>query len=486
MPLGVDAAAPCTAGELGELPRREIRVLDPVELHQLLEHHGPGRHVDPQREGLGREHHLEQSACEEPLDHGLQQRQHPGVVRAVAVQHGPPEGGQAQHFLVLDPDAGQLLVEHGADLAPLGVIGQAQPGAGALLDRALATRPGEDEHDCGQQSGVVEQLHHLGPTCGPQRTASAPAAVVAGEAGLVMPSPASLALVRGPVLAGAAGAVAAAGAPSAAVALAARPARALVHREREGGDPLDRGVHEPVAAGARTVGDHRLALGVDEQVQQLVPDDHVLPQRHRTSLGDDDLRAPAHLLQPGAELLRVGDGRGQRDQLHRAVQVDDHLFPHRPAQSIREVVDLVHHHEAEPLEEVGVRIQHVAQHLGGHHDHLGVGPDRGVPGQQAHLLGAQPVHQLTELLIRQRLDRGGVEDLVAAREREVDGELPHHGLAGPGGGGDQHGAAAFESAASLELEVVELEGVAVGEGGQLCGGLLLPLLGAEAGIAIGG
>ena len=269
------------------------------------------------------------------------------------------------------------------------------------------------------------------------------------------------------VLAGAARAVPTPGALAAAGGPAPGAAGAFVDGEREGGDPLDLRIDLPVAAHAGAVGDHGLPVGVDEEVHQLVTDDDVLPQRHRPRLGDDDLGGTAHLLQPGAELLGVGDRRREGHQLHRAVEVDDDLLPHRSAQAIGQVVHLVHHHEAETLEQGRAGVQHVAQHLGGHDHDVGIGPDRGVTGQQADPVVAEPVDQLAELLVRQRLDGSGVEDLATVRDRQVHGELPDHRLAGPRRRGDEHGAAALEDPASGELEVVERELVPVGEGAEL-------------------
>ena len=74
------------------------------------------------------------------------------------------------------------------------------------------------------------------------------------------------------------------------------------------------------------------AVGPGEQVVQPGADQHVLPQRHRPVLVDDDRGAAADLRQPVAELLGVADRRRQRDQLHRLGQVDDHLFPDRAAE----------------------------------------------------------------------------------------------------------------------------------------------------------
>ena len=84
-------------------------------------------------------------------------------------------------------------------------------------------------------------------------------------------------------------------------------------------------------------------VGGGEQVHHPLADQHVLVERHRPPLLDDRVGVAAHGLQPLAELLGVGDGRGQRDQGHRLGEVDDHLLPDRAAGAVGEVVDLVHH-----------------------------------------------------------------------------------------------------------------------------------------------
>jgi hypothetical protein len=57
---------------------------------------------------------------------------------------------------------------------------------------------------------------------------------------------------------------------------------------------------------------------------------------------------------------------------------------------------------------------------------------------------AAPVagHEVAELLVREGLQRGGVERLAARAQGQPDGELPHHRLAGTGRGGDQGALAA--------------------------------------------
>jgi len=59
------------------------------------------------------------------------------------------------------------------------------------------------------------------------------------------------------------------------------------------------------------LGVHSRAVVTDPEVVQPAVGHHVLPQRHRPVLLDDDLGRAAHRAQPVAELLRVADGRRQ-------------------------------------------------------------------------------------------------------------------------------------------------------------------------------
>ena len=75
--------------------------------------------------------------------------------------------------------------------------------------------------------------------------------------------------------------------------------------------------------------------------------------------------------------------------------------------------------------------------------------------------GAVPGHEVAELLVRERLQRRGVEGLRALLERAFDSVLRDHGLPGAGGRRDEHGLAAVERADRLHLEPVQREGVIV-------------------------
>jgi hypothetical protein len=202
-----------------------------------------------------------------------------------------------------------------------------------------------------------------------------------------------------------------------------------------------------------------------EQVEHPLADQHVLPERHRPVLADHHLGlAGADGDQPVGELLVVADRRGQRHQRHRRREVDDDLLPDRAAEPVGQVVHLVHHHVGQAGEAGRARVEHVAQHLGGHHDHRGVAVDRVVAGEQADLVGAVPVHQVVVFLVGERLDRRGVEALAApgggargGAQGQMHGELAHHRLAGAGGRADQHPAAALQGLARPPLEVVQVE-----------------------------
>ena len=206
---------------------------------------------------------------------------------------------------------------------------------------------------------------------------------------------------------------------------------------------------------------------VGEEVVHPAADLHVLPQRHRSVLGQDDGRVPADLVEPGAELLGVAHGRGQGDHLHPVRELDEDLLPHRAAEAVGEVVDLVHDDEREPVEGARAGVDHVPQDLGRHDDDRCLAVDRGVTGEEADVPGAVAGEQVAVLLVRQRLDGRGVERLLPAGEGEVDCELPDDGLPRTGRRGDQHPAAGLQGLAGLDLETVELEVEGRCEAGQL-------------------
>ena len=101
MPQLVDAAPAGPPGELGVLTGGQQLVALPLELPQVLDDHGLGRHVDAERQGFGGEDDLHQSALEQLFHCLLEHREHPRVVGGDAGGKGLPELVEAQRDQVL-------------------------------------------------------------------------------------------------------------------------------------------------------------------------------------------------------------------------------------------------------------------------------------------------------------------------------------------------------------------------------------------------
>jgi hypothetical protein len=163
-------------------------------------------------------------------------------------------------------------------------------------------------------------------------------------------------------------------------------------------------IRAELAALVREGGQHHHALGAHAVGHQVSPF-----QRHRAFGGDDECGVAPSLGYPGGELVGVGDGGRQRHHANVGWSMDQHLLPHRPPEPVLEVVHFVEDHELDLVEGAGVGVDHVAEDLGGHHHDLGSTVDDVVAGQQTHTLGPVGIDQIVELLIRERLDRCGVE-----------------------------------------------------------------------------
>ena len=343
----------------------------------------------------------------------------------------------AEHGEVFVRDVRGAALHELGDRGHLIGLGEPQPGGQALLHGRVAAGPAEDELDGRQQPGRVEPGDDLGPVrrpgpAGPRRGRSAAAAARA--------------------------------APRVTAPPAARRAAAAGRRDLRLGPPV--ALRHP-----HQLGVHAGPGRVGEQVIQPAPGHHVLPQRHRPVLVHDDRDAAAQVVQPVAELLGVADRGRQGHHAHRLRQVDDDLFPHRAAGPVGQVVHLVQDHVTEALEGGRSGVEHVPEHLGGHHHDGRLAVDAVIPGEQPDRAAVVTADQVGVLLVGQRLDRGGVEALEPAFQGQMHGELPDHGLAGAGRRGDQDSVAGVQRGARPDLEVVELEAVQRAEAGQLGVGL---------------
>ena len=416
--LDVDAATSRTAGELGVLPRRHVHVRLAVPLGEPLDDDRPGGHVDAERQRLGGEDDLDEAVAEQLLDDLLERGQHAGVVGGDTATQPLAQLVEAEDVQVLVGQVRARLVDAVLDLASLVGSGQHDPGVEQLLDGGCTARAAEHEHDGGQQTLGLELLHHLD---------------AARRAVPALRSPVTLRR------------------PTPATALAGSVELPVLT-----GHALELTVH---AHGLVPGPGCRLRRVVLEEREHLAPHEHVLVQGHGPALLDDRRGRPAHLTQPVAELLGVGDRRRQGDDADRLGQADDDLLPHGAAEAVGEVVHLVHDHVAEPVEGPRARVEHVAQHLGRHDDDRRLAVHGAVARQEPHLVGAVALDEVVELLVGECLDGRRVEALAPRREREVHGELAHDRLARPGGRRHEHAAARLDLLARLHLEGVEREPV---------------------------
>ena len=159
-----------------------------------------------------------------------------------------------------------------------------------------------------------------------------------------------------------------------------------------------------------------------------------------------------------AELVGVVHGGGQADEVDLGRREDQHLLPDTAAVGVLNEVHLIEDDRVQARKEIRARQEHVAQHLGGHHHHGGVGAHRGVTGEKADVFLAVGGDELAVLLVRERLERRGVEGLAARPQGPVDAVGGHERLARPGRGGDQDRVVGVDRRECVALEVVGRKG----------------------------
>ena len=166
---------------------------------------------------------------------------------------------------------------------------------------------------------------------------------------------------------------------------------------------LAAGVGEVAHLGPGVV-DHQIELAVDEIVER---------QRHGPlGVGDEADRAVG-AADPGRDLVGVGDRRREADELDVLRAEDDRLFPGRAALRIGQIVNLVEDDGVDVVE-IPRRLQeHVAQDLGGHDDDAGIPVLGDIAGEESDLVAVDRA-QIAIFLVRERLDRRGVDDAAGA------------------------------------------------------------------------
>ena len=156
-------------------------------------------------------------------------------------------------------------------------------------------------------------------------------------------------------------------------------------------------------------------------------------------------------------------------------KVNNRLFPHCTTETVRQVVHLIHHHVAQASQRGRVGVEHIAQYLGGHHNHGRFRVNARIAGQQTHVILTVRAHKVVVLLVAQRLNGGRVERLHAAAQRQVDTELTHNGLTGTRRRGNEDGAVRLHGGTRLTLKIIQrkIKGrLKSAEGGLRVGGAL--------------
>ena len=198
-------------------------------------------------------------------------------------------------------------------------------------------------------------------------------------------------------------------------------------------------------------------------------------QWHRPVIAEHQPGGAMHPLDPVGELPGVGHRGREGHQLHRRRAVDDRFLPDGAALGVVHVMALIEHHRLHVMEGVvglaiDLRIEHVAEDLGGHHHDAGLAVEAQVAGEQAHVLGAELVAEIAQLLIGEGLERRCVEHLAPMGQGPVNGVLAHQGLAGAGGGAHHHRMADVQGIDRLQLEGIEREGEELAQGRHGAGG----------------
>ena len=152
-------------------------------------------------------------------------------------------------------------------------------------------------------------------------------------------------------------------------------------------------------------------------------------ERHRArGVGDRVHRAAARVLgERGGDGARVAE-RGAHEQELRVGEGEQRHLPRPPAVGVGVEVELVHRHAAH-VAALALAQGLVGEDLRRAADDRGLGVDGGVSGDHAHVLAAEELHEVKELLADQGLDRGGVVGApVRAHAHEAHAQ-GHHGLA---------------------------------------------------------
>ena len=194
-------------------------------------------------------------------------------------------------------------------------------------------------------------------------------------------------------------------------------------------------------------------------------------QRHRPEIAHDEPGRPVDRLDPIGQLPGIGHRRREGHQLDHRRAMNDRFLPDGSALGVVHVVALVEHHGLHVgqgvIALVGLGVEHVSEDLRGHDDDGGLPIHGEVPGHQTDAFRPELLAEVPELLVRERLERRCVEDLLTVGESAVNRVLANQGFARAGGSTHHHRVALVQGLNRLELKVIEAEGKQLLEGRHL-------------------
>ena len=176
-------------------------------------------------------------------------------------------------------------------------------------------------------------------------------------------------------------------------------------------------------------------------------------QRHRPFKGVLDVHFfPLGAADPLSELFVVRYGGREHDDGDGVGQFDNDFFPDVTAFRVINIVHLVKDDPLHILDVVAVVVQHGLEHLRGHNHAASVSIKGHIASKNTHIAEFQL--EIAVLLVREGLDRRGIDCLGHVLARQCDRILCHEGLSGGRVRRHEDAVALFEAVDGSFLELV--------------------------------
>ena len=125
---------------------------------------------------------------------------------------------------------------------------------------------------------------------------------------------------------------------------------------------------------------HLPACPVDDEIQRTV-EEVIERERHGAFIVGHQCDGAMCAADPGGDFARIGDGRGETDELDVFRAEDDRLFPRRAAFRVGKEVDLIEDDRVDRVHFPRRLDEHIAHDFGRHHEDRRARIDRHIAGQ---------------------------------------------------------------------------------------------------------